>query len=147
MLWGITIIDAGPRLSNAVDATRCEFRRATFWEMWTHSNFVDVDRMGGFVCISVLRDNPNLLFLMCGFEVRILPKIRAKELLSSREGVWDLVTKTPEKGQLRRFTSVTRSCRSFPQSNSSNINVFWIYYIYQSCCKMEHCVNCVGHIL
>ncbi len=30
-----------------------------------------------YLCTVYSRDNPNLLFSMCGFEVRTLPKIRA----------------------------------------------------------------------
>lgn len=37
------------------------------------------------------KDNPNLLFDMCGFECRILPKCRmAAEELTHRDGVWNL---------------------------------------------------------
>lgn len=37
------------------------------------------------------KDNPNLLFSMCGFEVRILPKIRTiNEEFTQRDGVWKL---------------------------------------------------------
>jgi pre-mRNA-processing factor 8 len=38
------------------------------------------------------RDNPNLLYAMQGFEVRILPKVRmgAHESVSARDGVWAL---------------------------------------------------------
>ena len=37
------------------------------------------------------KDNPNLLFSMTGFEVRLLPKIRTvKEEFTQREGVWKL---------------------------------------------------------
>ena len=37
------------------------------------------------------KDNPNLLFSMCGFEVRILPKIRtANEEFANKYGVWNL---------------------------------------------------------
>ncbi len=37
------------------------------------------------------RDNPNLLFSMCGFEVRILPKVRmAAEGFANKDGVWSL---------------------------------------------------------
>lgn len=37
------------------------------------------------------KDNPNLLFDMCGFECRILPKCRmATEELTHRDGVWNL---------------------------------------------------------
>ena len=35
--------------------------------------------------------NANLLFSMCGFEVRILPKIRTiKQEFTEKEGVWKL---------------------------------------------------------
>jgi pre-mRNA-processing factor 8 len=37
------------------------------------------------------KDNPNLLFSMTGFEVRLLPKIRTlKEEFTQKEGVWKL---------------------------------------------------------
>ncbi len=37
------------------------------------------------------KDNPNLLFNMCGFECRILPKIRAiHEKFGHKDGVWNL---------------------------------------------------------
>eukprot|EP00190_Bangiopsis_sp_CCMP1999_P005756 CAMPEP_0198726864 /NCGR_PEP_ID=MMETSP1475-20131203/3782_1 /TAXON_ID= ORGANISM="Unidentified sp., Strain CCMP1999" /NCGR_SAMPLE_ID=MMETSP1475 /ASSEMBLY_ACC=CAM_ASM_001111 /LENGTH=1179 /DNA_ID=CAMNT_0044488837 /DNA_START=100 /DNA_END=3639 /DNA_ORIENTATION=- len=37
------------------------------------------------------RDNPNLLFDMCGFEVRVLPKIRAEGgILPQGDGIWSL---------------------------------------------------------
>lgn len=66
--------------------------RATFWDLknrlprsvttleWDHS-FVSV----------YSRDNPNLLFSMVGFEVRILPKCRMQaEGFAHKDGVWDL---------------------------------------------------------
>lgn len=37
------------------------------------------------------KDNPNLLFDMCGFECRIMPKCRmAVEDTSNRDGIWNL---------------------------------------------------------
>ncbi|KAJ4976555.1 hypothetical protein NE237_001661 [Protea cynaroides] len=38
------------------------------------------------------KDNPNLLFSMCGFEVRILPKIRMSQeaFSNTKDGVWNL---------------------------------------------------------
>ncbi|KAL6136829.1 hypothetical protein ACLB2K_062124 [Fragaria x ananassa] len=36
------------------------------------------------------KENPNLLFSMCGFEVRILPKIRMSTKEHQRDGVWNL---------------------------------------------------------
>lgn len=66
--------------------------RAVFWDIknrlprclttlsWEHS-FVSV----------YSKDNPNFLFNMCGFEVRILPKIRgSSEEFSEKDGVWKL---------------------------------------------------------
>ena len=37
------------------------------------------------------KDNPNLLFNMCGFECRVLPKCRTThEEFTHRDGVWNL---------------------------------------------------------
>jgi len=37
------------------------------------------------------KDNPNLLFNMCGFECRILPKCRTThEEFTHRDGIWNL---------------------------------------------------------
>ena len=37
------------------------------------------------------KDNPNLLFNMCGFECRILPKCRTQhEEFTHKDGVWNL---------------------------------------------------------
>ena len=38
------------------------------------------------------RDNPNILFSMCGFEIRILPKIRmpADQQTIAKDGIWNL---------------------------------------------------------
>lgn len=37
------------------------------------------------------KDNPNLLFNMCGFECRILPKCRTSyEEFTHKDGVWNL---------------------------------------------------------
>jgi pre-mRNA-processing factor 8 len=37
------------------------------------------------------KDNPNLLFDMCGFECRILPKCRmASDEATNRDGIWNL---------------------------------------------------------
>ncbi len=43
------------------------------------------------------KDNPNLLFDMCGFECRILPKCRmATEEFTHRDGVWNLQNEVGE---------------------------------------------------
>ncbi|PWZ00736.1 PROCN-domain-containing protein [Testicularia cyperi] len=42
-------------------------------------------------CSVYSKDNPNLLFSMAGFEVRILPKSRQGDVDVARDGVWPLV--------------------------------------------------------
>ncbi|ODV93721.1 hypothetical protein PACTADRAFT_77234 [Pachysolen tannophilus NRRL Y-2460] len=53
------------------------------------------------------KDNPNLLFTMCGFEVRILPKSRVSELTSSKEGVWDLTNESTKERTAKAYLQVT----------------------------------------
>jgi pre-mRNA-processing factor 8 len=49
-----------------------------------------IDWESSFVSV-YSKDNPNLLFNMNGFEVRILPKIRAvQEEFSQKDGTWRL---------------------------------------------------------
>jgi pre-mRNA-processing factor 8 len=51
--------------------------RAVFWDMKNRlpRSVTTLDWDNSFVSV-YSRDNPNLLFSMAGFEVRILPKIR-----------------------------------------------------------------------
>lgn len=51
--------------------------RAVFWDLKNRlpRSVTTMDWDNSFVSV-YSRDNPNLLFSMCGFEVRILPKIR-----------------------------------------------------------------------
>lgn len=54
------------------------------------------------------RDNPNLLFSMCGFEVRILPKIRnLNEEFPVKDSVWSLVDNTSKERTAHAFLQVT----------------------------------------
>ncbi|KAF1855444.1 hypothetical protein Lal_00008657 [Lupinus albus] len=54
------------------------------------------------------RDNPNLLFSMCGFEVRILPKIRNQnEEFPVKDSVWSLVDNTTKERTAHAFLQVT----------------------------------------
>lgn len=66
--------------------------RATFWDMKNRlpRSITTLDWEHSFVSV-YSKDNPNLLFSMSGFEVRILPKCRAiEEELSHKDGVWNL---------------------------------------------------------
>jgi len=54
------------------------------------------------------RDNPNLLFSMCGFEVRILPKIRNQnDEFPVKDSVWSLVDSTSKERTAHAFLQVT----------------------------------------
>lgn len=54
------------------------------------------------------RDNPNLLFSMCGFEVRILPKIRNQnDEFPVKDSVWSLVDNSTKERTAHAFLQVT----------------------------------------
>lgn len=53
------------------------------------------------------RDNPNLLYSMSGFEVRILPKVRmVAEAFANRDGVWALQNMTTKERTAQAFLRV-----------------------------------------
>jgi len=66
--------------------------RAVFWDMKNRlpRSVTTLEWDESFVSV-YSKDNPNLLFNMCGFECRILPKIRAiHEKFGHKDGVWNL---------------------------------------------------------
>mmetsp|Transcript_13991 Transcript_13991/g.37788 ORF Transcript_13991/g.37788 Transcript_13991/m.37788 type:complete len:2349 (-) Transcript_13991:271-7317(-) len=66
--------------------------RAVFWDMKNRlpRSLTTFDWDNSFVSV-YSRDNPNLLFNMSGFEVRILPKCRmTAEGFANKDGVWAL---------------------------------------------------------
>ena len=66
--------------------------RAVFWEIKNRlpRSLTTLEWENSFVGV-YSKDNPNMLFNMCGFEVRILPKARmANGELDHRDGVWFL---------------------------------------------------------
>jgi pre-mRNA-processing factor 8 len=67
--------------------------RATFWDIKNRlpRSVTTIEWDNSFVSV-YSKDNPNLLFNMCGFEVRILPKCRmgAGATGVSRDGIWSL---------------------------------------------------------
>jgi len=82
--------------------------RATFWQIENRlpRSITTLDWDKSFVSV-YSRDNPNLLFAMCGFEVRILPKIRAvNEEFSQREGVWKLQNEATKEITAQAFLRV-----------------------------------------
>lgn len=62
--------------------------RAAFWDIGNRlpRSLASLEWADAFVSV-YSRDNPNLLFSMCGFEVRILPKCRMGEVGAGIGGV------------------------------------------------------------
>jgi len=90
--------------------------RAVFWDIKNRlpRSVTTVDWEESFVSV-YSKDNPNLLFNMCGFEVRILPKMRmlADEFVS-RDGVWNLQNETSKERTAQAFLRVdNQSLRYF----------------------------------
>lgn len=83
--------------------------RATFWEVSGRLPRSIIDLKWENTLASVYsKDNPNLLFTMCGFEIRILPNIRAKESKPSKEGVWDLIEENTREITAKAYLQVTQ---------------------------------------
>ncbi|KAH7193464.1 NUC071 domain-containing protein [Fusarium flagelliforme] len=83
--------------------------RAVFWDMKNRlpRSVTTIEWDDSFVSV-YSRDNPNLLFSMCGFEVRILPKIRNQnEEFPVKDSVWSLVDNTTKEKTAHAFLQVT----------------------------------------
>lgn len=83
--------------------------RAVFWDFKNRlpRSVTTIDWDDSFVSV-YSRDNPNLLFSMCGFEVRILPKIRNQnEEFPVKDSVWSLVDNTTKERTAHAFLQVT----------------------------------------
>ncbi|EAW11483.1 U4/U6-U5 snRNP complex subunit PRP8 [Aspergillus clavatus NRRL 1] len=83
--------------------------RAAFWDLKNRlpRSITTIDWDDTFASV-YSKDNPNLLFSMCGFEVRILPKIRNQnEEFSVKDSVWSLVDNTTKERTAHAFLQVT----------------------------------------
>ncbi|CAM1510362.1 Fc.00g006970.m01.CDS01 [Cosmosporella sp. VM-42] len=83
--------------------------RAVFWDLKNRlpRSVTTIDWEDSFVSV-YSRDNPNLLFSMCGFEVRILPKIRNQnDEFPVKDSVWSLVDNTTKERTAHAFLQVT----------------------------------------
>ncbi|CAD7696789.1 unnamed protein product [Ostreobium quekettii] len=82
--------------------------RAVFWDMKNRlpRSLTTLEWDNSFVSV-YSRDNPNLLFSMCGFEGRILPKCRmAAEGFASKDGVWSLQNQRTKERTAQAFLRV-----------------------------------------
>ncbi|PJF18143.1 hypothetical protein PSACC_02043, partial [Paramicrosporidium saccamoebae] len=83
--------------------------RAVFWEMAGRipRALTSLEWEDSFVSV-YSRENPNLLFSMCGFEVRILPKMRAlEEQFTLIDGVWSLMEERTKERTAQAFLRVS----------------------------------------
>lgn len=90
--------------------------RAVFWEIKNRLPRCLTTIVWDKSFVSVYsKDNPNFLFNMCGFEVRILPKIRAyNEEFTQKDGVWKLQNENTKEITAQAFLRVDEeSLRKF----------------------------------
>ena len=82
--------------------------RAIFWDMKNRlpRSVTTIEWVDTFVSV-YSRDNPNFLFSLCGFEVRILPKVRSQEGFTLRDGVWNLVNESTKERTAQAFLRVS----------------------------------------
>ncbi|KAJ3497879.1 hypothetical protein NLG97_g1558 [Lecanicillium saksenae] len=83
--------------------------RAVFWDLKNRlpRSVTTIEWDDSFASV-YSRDNPNLLFSMSGFEVRILPKIRNQnDEFPVKDSVWSLVDNTTKERTAHAFLQVT----------------------------------------
>ncbi|KAI1122906.1 pre-mRNA processing splicing factor 8 [Nemania abortiva] len=83
--------------------------RAVFWDLKNRlpRSVTTIEWDDTFASV-YSRDNPNLLYSMCGFEVRILPKIRNQnDEFPIKDSVWSLVDNTTKERTAHAFLQVT----------------------------------------
>ena len=83
--------------------------RAVFWDLKNRlpRSVTTIEWDDTFASV-YSKDNPNLLFSMSGFEVRILPKIRnLNEEFQTKDSVWSLVDNTSKERTAHAFLQVT----------------------------------------
>ena len=83
--------------------------RAVFWDLKNRlpRSITTIEWDDTFASV-YSRDNPNLLFSMCGFEVRVLPKCRnLSEEFSIKDSVWALADNDTKERTAHAFLQVT----------------------------------------
>ncbi|KAJ3496918.1 hypothetical protein NMY22_g19752 [Coprinellus aureogranulatus] len=84
--------------------------RAVFWNVKQSlpRSLTTIEWEDTFVSV-YSKDNPQLLFSMCGFEVRILPKIRTTsgEQFSLKDAVWNLTNEQTKERTAQAFLRVS----------------------------------------
>ena len=96
------------RCADAPHEARRQPRARRFWDIKNRlpRSLTSFEWDNGFVSV-YSRDNPNLLFNMCGFEVRIMPKTRMlNDEFVGRDGVWNLQNEHTKERTAQAFLRV-----------------------------------------
>lgn len=99
--------------------------RAVFWNVKQSlpRSLTTIEWEDTFVSV-YSQNNPQLLFSMCGFEIRILPKIRTMggEQFSLKDAVWNLTNEQTKERTAQAFLRVSDdgTVASFPHAALSN---------------------------
>ncbi|CCF58376.1 hypothetical protein KAFR_0E02230 [Kazachstania africana CBS 2517] len=82
--------------------------RAVFWEIQERipASLANITWDDSFVSV-YSKNNPNLLFSMCGFEARLLPRIRTSEVIITGESVWDLIDDSTKQVTAKAYLRVS----------------------------------------
>ncbi len=82
--------------------------RAVFWDMKNRlpRSITTLNWDDTFVSV-YSKDNPNLLFDMSGFEVRILPKVRALAQEANKDGIWSLQNEITKERTAQAYLRVS----------------------------------------
>lgn len=83
--------------------------RAVFWDIKNRlpRSLTTIEWDDSYVSV-YSKDNPQLLFAMCNFEVRILPKIRnVNEQFTLRDGVWNLTNEQTKERTAQAFLRIS----------------------------------------
>lgn len=83
--------------------------RAVFWDIKNRlpRSLTSIEWDDSFISV-YSRENPQLLFSMCNFEIRILPKIRnTNEQFTLRDGVWNLTNEQTKERTAQAFLRVS----------------------------------------
>ncbi|KAJ9092119.1 Pre-mRNA-processing-splicing factor 8 [Naganishia friedmannii] len=84
--------------------------RAVFWNVKNSlpRSLTTIEWDESFVSV-YSKDNPQLLFSMCGFEVRILPRIRTMngEVYSMKDSVWNLTQESTKERTAQAYLRVS----------------------------------------
>mmetsp|Transcript_709 Transcript_709/g.1176 ORF Transcript_709/g.1176 Transcript_709/m.1176 type:complete len:2363 (+) Transcript_709:30-7118(+) len=90
--------------------------RAVFWDIKNRlPRSLSTFEWENSFCSVYSKDNPNLLFDMCGFEMRIKPKVRMHmEMPAHKDGVWNLQNESTKEMTAQAFLRVDEySLRQF----------------------------------